>query len=140
MPARPAGGRLGGVSRDSTALSILRIATGLLVFPHGVRKLLAGPVAAIGKSMVEHGFPASFAYVITLGELMGLLLALGVFTRYAAAAVALTMAGIVVVVQRGLAGQLGTGRGVPLEYPVLLLVLAVIFVFVPARRWSLGRR
>ncbi|HEY3495177.1 MAG TPA: DoxX family membrane protein [Polyangiaceae bacterium] len=126
--------------RDSTALSVLRILTGLLVFSHGLRKLLKGPVASIGKSMADHGFPESFAYVITLGELAGLLLALGLYTRYAAGIVALTLAGIVVVVQRGLIGQIGTGRGVPLEYPLLLLVLAALFVVVPARRWSLGRR
>jgi putative oxidoreductase len=128
------------VTKDSAALAVLRIVTGLLVFPHGVRKLLKGPVAAIGKSLTEHGFPESFAYVVTLGELAGLLLALGLYTRHAAAVVALTMAGIAVVVQRGLVWQIGTGKGVPLEYPLLLMVCAAVFVFVPARRWSLDAR
>lgn len=126
--------------KDSTALAVLRITTGLLAFSHGVRKLLKGPVTAIGRSMTEHGFPESFAYVVTLGELAGLLLALGVFARQAAAAVALTMAGIVLVVQRGLIEQVGTGKGVPLEYPVLLMVAAGVFIVVPATRWSVGAR
>lgn len=128
------------MSRDTAALAVLRIATGLLVFPHGVRKLLKGPVTSIGKSMVEHGFPESFAYVVTLGELAGLFLALGLYTRQAAAAVAFTMAGIAVVVQRGLVHQLGTGKGVPLEFPVLLMFAALLFVFLPATRWSLDSR
>jgi putative oxidoreductase len=128
------------VTKDSAALAVLRIATGLLVFPHGVRKLLKGPVAAIGKSMVDHGFPESFAYVVTLGELAGLPLALGLYTRHSAAAVALTMAGIAVVVQRSLFWQIGTGKGVPLEYPLLLMVAAAVFVFVPAPRWSLDAK
>jgi putative oxidoreductase len=128
------------VNKDSAALAVLRIVTGLLVFPHGVRKLLKGPVSAIGKAMAEHGFPESFAYVVTLGELAGLLLALGLFTRYSAALVALTMAGIALVVQRGLVWQIGTGKGVPLEYPLLLMICAAVFVVVPVRRWSLDAK
>jgi len=125
---------------ESSALAVLRIATGLLVFPHGVRKLIAGPVAAIGKSLVAHGFPAWFAYLVTAGELCGLLLALGLYVRYSAAAVALTLWGIVVFVQASLLRDWGTGRGVALEYPVLLALTATLFVLVPPTRWSLGRR
>jgi putative oxidoreductase len=128
------------VPKDSTALAVLRITTGLLVFPHGIRKLIQGPVTAIGRAMTQHGFPESFAYVVTIGELTGLLLAIGLFTRYAAAIVALTMAGIAFVVQRGLIGQLGTGKGVPLEYPLLLMVAAAVFIVVPATRWSVDAR
>ena len=124
---------------DSAALAVLRIATGLLVFPHGVRKLLTGPVAAIGKSMVAHGFPAWFAYPVTAGELCGALLALGIYVRYSAAAVALTLWGIVFVVQAPLLAEWGTGRGVPLEYPVLLALTATLFVLAPPTRWALGR-
>jgi uncharacterized membrane protein YphA (DoxX/SURF4 family) len=125
---------------ESSALSALRIATGLLVFPHGVRKLIQGPVAAIGAQLVAHGFPASFAYVVTAGELAGLALALGLYPRAAAAVVAATMWGIVFWVQLGLAGRFGTGSGVALEYPVLLALIATILTIVPATRWSLGRK
>ena len=121
-------------------LALFRVLTGALVFTHGVRKLIQGPVAAIGKAMSEHGFPPSFAYVVTLGELAGLLLAVGLFTRLAAAGVAATMAGIVVVVQSGLIGQIGTGRGVPFEYPLLLTVAAALFVILPRTPFSLDAR
>jgi uncharacterized membrane protein YphA (DoxX/SURF4 family) len=124
---------------DSFAFALLRIVTGALVFPHGVRKLVTGPVASIGKSLVSHGFPAWFAYPVTAGELCGLLLALGIAVRASAAAVALTMWGIVVFVQASLLHDFGTGQGVPLEYPVLLAVTATLFVLTPPRRWSLGR-
>lgn len=124
---------------DSSALAVLRIATGLLVFPHGVRKLLTGPVAAVGSSMVAHGFPSWFAYLVTAGELCGLLLALGVSVRYSAAAVALTLWGIVIFVQAPLLHDVGTGRGVALEYPALLALTATLFVLAPATKWSLGR-
>jgi len=127
---------------ESTALAVLRIATGGLVFVHGVRKVVTGPVEAVGRQMVAHGFPASFAYVVTLGELAGLALALGWFSRLAAAAVAVTMWGIVLWVQLGLAGRIGTGAGVPLEYPVLIAITATLLALLPSTRWSLrgGRR
>jgi len=125
---------------ESTALAVLRIATGLLVFPHGVRKLLHGPVAAVGKQLAAHGFPPSFAYVVTAGELAGLFLALGLFSRAAATAVAMTMWGIVTWVQFGLLGRAGTGASVPLEYPLLLAVVATLLAVVPPTRWSLDRR
>ena len=125
---------------ESSALAALRIATGLLVFPHGVRKLIQGPVAAVGRQMVAHGFPPSFAYVVTAGELSGLFLALGLFSRAAAAAVAMTMWGIVIWVQLGLLSRLGTGTSVPFEYPLLLAVIATLLTALPATRWSLDRR
>jgi hypothetical protein len=43
----------------STALALLRIVTGLLAFPHGLTKVIKGPVAAIGGAMTAHGFPAT---------------------------------------------------------------------------------
>ncbi len=89
--------------------------------------------------MVAQGFPASFAYVVTLGELAGLLLALGYYPRLAAAVVAVTMWGVVLWVQLGLWPGIGTGRGVPLEYPVMLAITATLLALVQSTRWSLGR-
>lgn len=125
---------------ESAALAALRIATGVLVFPHGVRKLIQGPVAAIGRQLVAHGFPASFSYVVTAGELAGIFLALGLYSRIAAAAVALTMWGIVIWVQLGLLTRIGTGQGVSLEYPALLAVIATLLAILPPTPWSLDRR
>ncbi len=125
---------------DSSALALLRITTGVLVFPHGIRKLIQGPVAAVGRQMVAHGFPASFAYVVTAGELAGIFLALGLYSRIAALAVALTMWGIVIWVQLGLLTKVGTGPGVSFEYPLLLAVIATLLAALPPTRWSLDRR
>jgi uncharacterized membrane protein YphA (DoxX/SURF4 family) len=125
---------------ESTALAVLRVATGLLVFSHGVRKVVQGPVEAVGRQLVAQGFPASFAYVVTLGELAGLALALGWHSRLAAAVVAATLWGIVLWVQFGLWHRVGTGAGVPLEFPVSLGITATLLALVPSTRWSLGRR
>jgi uncharacterized membrane protein YphA (DoxX/SURF4 family) len=101
---------------------------------------VTGPVASIGKSLVSHGFPPWFAYVVTLGELTGALLALGLYTRLSAATVALTMWGVVAFVQLPLIREIGTGRGVLLEYPVLLALTATLCALVPSTKWSVGRR
>src|SRR4051794_30390041 len=100
-----------------TAIAVLRIVTGLLVAPHGVRKLLAGPVKSIGGAIAARGLPLPdvLAWLVTLGELAGILLVVGVATRAAGLAIALTMAGIVIFVQSDLLGQLGTGASVPAE-------------------------
>lgn len=125
---------------EGRVLAGLRIVTGLLVFPHGVRKLLKGPVEAVGGSMIQHGFPEWFAWLVTLGELAGLLLAVGLFTRLSGAAVAATMGAIAFFVQAPKLAEIGTGAGVPLEYPILLAALGLAFALRPPREWSLDAR
>jgi putative oxidoreductase len=125
----------------STALAILRITTGLITFPHGVRKLLKGPVAAIGGEMAAHGLPQWFAYVVTLGELAGLLMVVGLYSRLASAAVALTMGGVALVANRGELSVIGTGRSLGLELAVLLAVAAALCALTPsASRFALDAR
>jgi putative oxidoreductase len=124
----------------ATALAVLRIATGLIVFPHGVRKLVKGPVAAIGGAMREHGLPEAFAYIVVLGELAGVLMVLGLYTRLASAAVAATMAGIAIVVNSEQLSQIGTGASTDFELSVLLAVAAALCALVPATRFSLDAR
>jgi putative oxidoreductase len=124
----------------STALAVLRIATGLLVFPHGVRKLIKGPVAALGGAMREYGFPEAFAYIVVLGELAGLLMVLGLFTRLASAAVAVTMLGITLMVNSEELPMLGTGSSMDLELTLLLTTSAALCALVPATRFSLDAR
>jgi len=121
----------------STALALLRIATGLLVFPHGLTKVIKGPVAAIGGAMTAHGFPGWFAYVVVLGELAGLLMVVGLFSRLASVAVALTMAGIAVVVNSGEIAALGTGDSLGFELSLLLTVTATLCALAPPTRFSL---
>lgn len=121
-------------------LAIVRIVVGLLVFPHGVRKVLAGPIRAIGGNMAKHGFPEWFAWLVTLGELSGLLLALGLLTRLAGLAVGVTMGSIVVFVQAGNWTAIGTGSGVSLEYPLLVAVLGFVFALHGPTPWSVDKR
>jgi putative oxidoreductase len=127
-----------------TAIASLRIVTGLLVTPHGIRKLLAGPPHAIGGAIAARGLPMPdvIAWLVTIGELAGILLVLGIATRAAGLLIAVTMAGIVIFVQRDLLGELGTGASVPAEYPVLLMFLGAFFAAIGETVWSVpfGRR
>lgn len=124
----------------SLANTLLRVATGSLVAPHGIRKLLAGPSHAIGGAIASRGVPMPdlVAWLITLGELSGILLALGIATRIAGLAIALTMASIVIFVQAGLFAQLGTGASVPMEYPLLLTFLGLFFAALGPTQWSIS--
>ncbi len=124
----------------STALAVLRITTGLLVFPHGVRKLIKGPVAAVGKQIAAHGLPEAFAYVVALGELAGILMVVGLYSRAASAVVALTMAGIALVVNSGQLAVIGTGKSLGFELTVLLAVAAALCALAPSTRFSLDAR
>ena len=125
----------------STALALLRIATGLLAFPHGLRKLIKGPIAAIGGQMTAHGFPQWFAYLVVMGELAGLLMVVGLFSRFASVVVAVTMAGIALVVNRGEIPLIGSGDSLGFELSLLLAVAATLCALAPSTRFALdGRR
>ena len=87
--------------------------------------------------MAAHGFPAWFAYVVVLGELAGLLMVVGLFSRLAAVAVALTMAGIAVVVNSGEIAAIGTGHSLGFELSLLLTVTATLCALAPSTRFSL---
>jgi len=122
----------------SSAIALLRIVTGLLVAPHGIRKLLTGPSQAIGETIAAKGLPLPnvLAWLVTIGELSGILLAVGVATRAAGLIIALTMAGIVAFTQLERLAQLGTGASVPAEYPLLLAVLGAFFAVLGPTVWS----
>jgi putative oxidoreductase len=130
----------GWAMNPSLANTLLRVATGSLIAPHGIRKLLVGPSHAIGGAIASRGIPLPdvVAWLGTLGELSGILLALGIATRAAGLAIALTMTSIVIFVQGGLFGQLGTGAAVPLEYPLLLALLGFYFAALGPTQWSIS--
>ena len=122
------------------ALPMIRATTGLLLLPHGSQKLFGAfggyGLAATGQFFAAKlGLPASFALLAGLIEFGGgLLLALGLATRAAAALVFGLMA--VAVVQVHLAnGFFWTSGG--FEYPLLWGIVALGFVFQGGGRYSL---
>ena len=118
----------------------LRIATGLLLVPHGAQKLFGlfggyGLTATGQFFATKLGLPASFALLAGLIEFVGgLMLAAGLLTRPVAALVA----GVMAVAAFGVHlpnGFFWTAGG--LEYPLLWGVAALYFALRGGGRYSL---
>ncbi|MDR3438680.1 DoxX family protein [Telmatospirillum sp.] len=119
---------------------MVRVATGLLLLPHGAQKLFGWfggyGLAATGQFFsTKLGLPASLALIGGLIEFVGgLMLAAGLVTRPVAALIAGMMA--VAVIQVHLpAGFFWTSGG--FEYPLLWGLLALSFVVRGGGRYSL---
>ena len=105
--------------------ALVRITAGLMIIPHGWPKLMAGvgPTAAnaLARRGIEPAEPLALI-LITLETLGGLCVALGLFTRFFAAAITIEMA---VIVYHSLPKFGWTERGY--EYPLMwgLVMLAI---------------
>jgi len=125
--------------RIDIALLLLRaVPAVLLIVYHGWSKLTSATAYLFQQQgwrfiggVESLGFPAPsfFAICSALAESFGaLFLALGLFTRYAAAIVVINMS---VAVYRHISAQQ------PFDFPALYLLLAAIFLFLPPGRFSL---
>ena len=125
---------------DPIALPLLRIALGLILFPHGCQKLF-GWFGGLGFEKFTEIFdkmgwhPAVFwvALVALTESVGGLMLAFGFFTRFAAAAVVIFMLNAVWSTgHRG--GFFWTQGG--FEYSLLILMVALVFLTKGGGRFS----
>jgi putative oxidoreductase len=75
--------------------TIIRIALGLILLPHGFAKLFLHDAVPTSRHFVAWGWPSPLAWAYCIGALEffgGLLLALGLFTRVVAVALVVEMA------------------------------------------------
>jgi len=105
---------------------IVRVTVGLMLIPHGWPKLAAGVAATAAGALAKRGIqPAEplAVVLITLETLGGLCIALGLFTRFWAAAVTIEM---MVIVYHSAANGFGWTKS-GYEYPLMwgLIMLAV---------------
>ena len=122
---------------------LVRITAGLLLLPHGSQKLFGafggGGIAGTGQFLESGGYhPGWFwALAIALTEFLGgLLLALGLFTRPAAAAIAVFMANAVLFhLPNGFFWSKGG-----FEYPLLWGIVALSFAIRGGGAYSLDAR
>ena len=104
---------------------LIRLTAGLMIIPHGWPKLMMGITATANMALVKRGIapaePLAVA-LITLETLGGLCVALGLFTRFWAAAITVEMS---VIVYHHLPKFGWTDRGY--EYPLMwgLVMLAI---------------
>ena len=130
-----------GVAGLYTALAplsytLIRVALGLILIPHGYAKLFLNDAVPASRNFVLFGwaYPLAWAYFIGVVEFFGgILLALGLFTRVVAAAFVIEMSVICFAV---LWPNWSWGkRG--MEYALFMGIVALAIFFRGGGRWSL---
>ena len=106
---------------------LIRLTAGLIIIPHGWPKLMMGITATANMALVKRGIaPAEplAVVLITLETLGGLCVALGLFTRFWAAAISIEM---MVIVYHHLPkfGWTGPGYEYPLFWGLVMLAIAL---------------
>lgn len=126
------------LDRQDAAKLLLRVALGALILLHGVAKLTNGPGFVLGL-VDKAGLPSVLAYGVYVGEVIApLLLIAGVWTRAAAAVVAINMVVAVLLVHTGEFFSLAKTGGWALELQGLYFFAAVAVALLGAGRYSLG--
>jgi len=111
------------------AYAFMRFCVGAIIVPHGYTKLFQGAVAPAAGTIAKLGLePAiAWAYFVGVVEFVGgILLAIGLLTRLAAAMLVVEFAVIVFAVKSA-AGFFGFKGGFELELLLGLLCLAIFF-------------
>jgi len=119
--------------------TIMRFATGAILVPHGVNKILNTPIAKFAPNIAAKGmpFPEALAYLTYFAEsVAAACLAIGLFTRIAAAIVGIEMIVIVILFQWQF-GYFWTNRGY--EFALLWVILCIAIFFKGGGRYSVDR-
>jgi putative oxidoreductase len=111
------------------AWPLVRIAVGGDILTHGVRKVMEGTLAAFAVSSMERrGIHFNVAYLVWFNETVGaVLIALGLFTRFIAASLAIQFAVVMYTVFPNgyVISNAGGGWGYPLLVGALCLAIAL---------------
>ncbi len=119
--------------------ALMRFATGAILVPHGIQKILNTPIAKFAPNIAAKGLPfaEALAYLTYFAEsAAAACLAIGLFTRIAAAVVGIEMLVIVVLFQWQF-GYFWTNRGY--EFALLWLLLCIAIFFKGGDRCSVDR-
>jgi len=129
----------------SFAPTFLRVALGLMMFPHGAQKLLGwfggfGFTGSMGYFTGTVGAPWIVGFLVILGEFFSpILLILGLGTRFAAASLALIMVGAAWQLRANgfFMNWFGTQKGEGIELFILVIGIALSLVISGGGKWSL---
>jgi putative oxidoreductase len=121
------------------AALLLRIALGTMFVAHALLKLLVFTMPGTIQFFQSLGLPAALAYFTVAAELVGgVLLILGIGTRWVAAALVPVLLGAAWVHLGN--GWLFTAPNGGWEYPVFLAVAAIVQVLLGDGAYALGAR
>ena len=121
------------------AYAFMRFATGAVLVPHGIQKVFFAEISRYAANIGGKGlpFPELLAYLTFFAESVGAIcLAIGLFTRVAAAMIWIEMLVIIIVFQWQF-GYFWTNRGV--EYALLWFLLCTAIFFRGGGRYSVDR-
>jgi putative oxidoreductase len=125
---------------DDIGKLVLRVALGILILLHGVAKITKG-VDGIGGMLASHGLPAILAYGVYVGEILApVLLIVGLFTRPAAAIMAINMLVAIWLVHRKDLGAMSGQGGWALELQGMFLFAAIAVAFMGGGRFGLSNK
>jgi putative oxidoreductase len=119
--------------------AFMRFATGAILLPHGIQKLLTVPISRFAPNIAAKGLPfaEALAYLTYFAEsVAAACLAIGLFTRIAAATIGFEMLVIVCLFQWQF-GYFWTVRGY--EFALLWLLLCIGIFFKGGGRYSIDR-
>jgi putative oxidoreductase len=106
---------------------LLRVTAGLMLLPHGWPKLMMGITGTANFALVKRGIqPAEPLAVILIAieTLGGLCIALGLFTRFWAAAATIEMT-VIIFQYKPKFGWTGPGFEYPLFWGIVMLIIAL---------------
>ncbi len=119
---------------------VLRLSLGLMILLHGIAKITKGLGPIMG--MVQKaGLPAWVAYLVLVGEILApLLVILGLWTRPAAAIIAINMVVAVALAHSAQLLQLGQTGGWALELQGMFLFTAIALALLGGGKYGVGGR
>src|SRR5690606_7683213 len=132
------------MSKQNVGILLLRVGLGIMfVVVHGLPKLLGGPERwkAVGSAMSNLGIhfaPAAWGFAAAMAEFGGgILLILGLFTRFASASMAFVM--LVATTQYLAKGEPLLRASHPIEVGVAVVALAIMGAGAYSRDRRLGK-
>ncbi|MBS0619785.1 MAG: DoxX family protein [Spirochaetes bacterium] len=137
--------RIVATNADWTGL-ILRIALGVMIFPHGAQKFLGwfgggGFKGSMGYLTSHQGLPTLVAFIVIMAEFFGaLMLVAGVGTRIAALGVGAVMAGAMLKVHASngfFMNWAGKQTGEGIEFFILALGIALALIVAGGGKFSI---
>lgn len=124
---------------DDAGKLVLRLTIGILMLLHGLSKLMNG-IGGIEGMLTAHGIPAFVAWGVYVGEVLApVLLIIGIYTRWAALAVAINMLFAIFLAHSQQIFTLSDrGGGWAIELQGLFLFGAIAVALLGAGRYSVG--
>ncbi len=125
--------------------AIARLFLGIVIIPHGAQKVLGiwgghGLNAAMDSFQQWFGIPSLITVLVALGEFAGgILLVLGLFSRFASAAIILIMLGAIyyVVHDHFFMNWYSQPRGEGFEFHILMIGIGLVVLINGSGKYSL---